>query len=57
MGAQSPRSVAELGVRALMAGKPVAIHSVPSKLANIAARLVPRRVSTWVCGQVLKRRV
>ncbi len=56
MGAQSPRSVAELGVRALMAGKPVAIHSVPSKLANIAARLVPRRVSTWVCGQVLKRR-
>lgn len=57
MGAQSPRSVAELGVSALMAGKPIAIHSLPSKLANIAARLVPRRVSTWVCGQVLKRRV
>ena len=57
MGAQSPRSVAELGVSALMAGKPIAIHSLPSKLANVAARLVPRRVSTWVCGQVLKRRV
>ncbi len=57
MGAQSPRSVAELGVSALMAGKPIAIHSLPSKLANVAARLAPRRVSTWVCGQVLKRRV
>ena len=56
MGAQSPRSVAELGVRALMAGKPVAIHSLPAKLANVAARMVPRRVSTWICGQVLKRR-
>ena len=29
MGAQSPRSVAELGVSALMAGKPIAIHSLP----------------------------
>ena len=56
MGAQSPRSVAELGFKALMAGRPVAIHSIPSKLANIAARLVPRRVSTWVCGKVLAAR-
>lgn len=56
MGAQSPRSVARLGYEALMAGTPVAVHSLPSKLANIASRLVPRRLSTWVCGQMLKRR-
>ena len=56
MGAQSPRAVAELGFNGLMAGKPVVIHSLPAKLANVAARLVPRRVSTWICGQVLKRR-
>ena len=56
MGAQSPRAVAELGFNGLMAGKPVVIHSLPAKLANVAARLVPRRVSTWNCGQVLKRR-
>ena len=56
MGAQSPRSVAELGFAGLMAGKPVVVHSIPAKLANVAARLVPRRVSTWITGQVLKRR-
>lgn len=56
MGAQSPRKVAELGVEALLAGKPVAIHSVQAKLANIGARLAPRRLSTWLMGQVLKRR-
>lgn len=56
MRAQSPRAVAELGYRALMAGKPVALHSPATHLANIAARLVPRRLSTWVCGRVLSKR-
>lgn len=56
MRAQSPHSVAELGYRALMAGKPVALHSPATHLANIASRLVPRRLSTWVCGRVLSRR-
>lgn len=56
MGAQSPRAVAELAYNGLMVGKPVVIHSIPSKLANVAARLVPRRVSTWITGKVLKAR-
>lgn len=57
MPMQSPRSVAELGYAALMAGKPVALHSAGVKIANIAARVAPRRVATWLMGKVLAKRV
>ena len=56
MEMQSPRSVAELGYQAAMEGRPVALHSAGVKLANIAARLAPRRFATWVMGKVLARR-
>lgn len=56
MKMQSPRSVAELGYKAMMAGKPVALHSAGVKLANIGARLAPRRLATWLMGRVLSKR-
>ena len=56
MAMQSPRSVAELGYKAMMAGSPVALHSAGTKLANIAARVAPRRLSTWLMGKLLERK-
>lgn len=57
MRMQSPRSVAELGYRAVMGGRSLALHSAGTHAANLAVRLVPRCVSTWVMGKVLARRV
>ncbi|MBQ6395658.1 MAG: hypothetical protein IJH87_04885, partial [Atopobiaceae bacterium] len=54
---QSPRSVAELGYRAMMEGRPVALHSWGTHLANIGARIAPRRLATWLMGKVLSKRV
>lgn len=56
MGMRSPRSVAELGYKAMMAGRPLALHSAGTHVANIAARLAPRRFSTWLMGCVLAKR-
>ena len=53
---QSARSVAELGYTAMMQGKPVALHSLGTKLANIGARIAPRRLATWLMGRVLSKR-
>ena len=55
MGMQSPRSVAELGYRALMMGRPVALHSYMTHLTNCASRVLPRRVLTAVMGKILAR--
>lgn len=43
--AQDARAVAERGYAALMAGKPVAYHSMATCLMNISSRLVPRSMA------------
>lgn len=55
MGMRSPRSVAKLGYKAMMAGRPLALHSAGTHAANVAARLAPRRFSTWLMGRVLAK--
>jgi len=56
MGMRSPRSVAELGYKAMMSGRPLALHSAGTHAANVASRLAPRRLSTWLMGRVLAKR-
>ncbi|MBO7674060.1 MAG: SDR family oxidoreductase [Atopobiaceae bacterium] len=56
MGMRSPRSVAKLGYKAMMSGRPLALHSAGTHAANVAARLAPRRFSTWLMGRVLAKR-
>ena len=56
MAMASPRDVAELGYEAAMSRRPVALHGVGVKLANIGSRIAPRRFATWLMGKVLARR-
>lgn len=56
MGAQSPESVAELGYEAMMAGRPRALHSIPTKLTNLASHLLPRTLVARATGILLAQR-
>ena len=56
MGAQSPEAVARLGYEAVMAGRALALHSLPTKLADLGARLMPRALVRRVTGSLLARR-
>ena len=48
--------VANIGVRAMMRGRPVVVAGVSNKLGALVAQLVPRRASGAVLGLVLKPR-
>jgi len=49
------RSVALLGYRAMMKGKPVVIHGAMNKVAPFAVRFMPRRWVTRLSAQVMKK--
>ncbi len=51
----TPRSVAELGFRAMMRGKPVAIHGAMNKVAPFAIRFLPRKWVTHLSAKVMGR--
>ncbi|MDI9604642.1 MAG: SDR family oxidoreductase [Bacteroidota bacterium] len=51
----TPRSVAELGFKAMMRGKPVAIHGAMNKVAPFAIRFLPRKWVTRLSAKVMGR--
>lgn len=51
----SPRSVAELGFKAMMKGKPVAIHGAMNKVAPFVIRFLPRQWVTRLSAKVMRR--
>ncbi|MDO4357733.1 MAG: SDR family oxidoreductase [Clostridia bacterium] len=52
---ENPRTVAEAGYRAMMAGRTLCYHGAVTKLANVAGRIAPRalarRVTKYVNGR------
>lgn len=55
-GLAQPDKVAEIGWRAMMAGRRVVIPGMLNKLVAFSNRLVPRRMVTWLGAILLKRR-
>ncbi len=51
----TPRSVAKLGFKAMMSGKPVAIHGAMNKVAPFAIRFLPRKWVTRLSAKVMGR--
>ncbi len=51
----TPRSVAKLGVKAMLKGKPVVIHGAMNKVAPFAIRFLPRKWVTWFSAKVMGR--
>lgn len=49
------RSVAMLGYRSMMKGRPVVIHGAMNKVAPFVVRFLPRRWVTRLSAQVMKR--
>ncbi len=49
------RSVAELGFKAMMKGKPVAIHGAMNKVAPFAIRFLPRKWVTRLSAKIMAR--
>jgi short-subunit dehydrogenase len=51
----TPRAVAKLGFKAMMKGKPVAIHGAMNKVAPFAIRFLPRKWVTRLSAKVMGR--
>jgi len=52
----SSKRVAKIGYRAMKRGKPVVYAGALTKLANVAARLFPRRMCTALCKKINRGR-
>lgn len=51
----SAKSVAQLGFKAMMKGKPMVIHGAMNKLAPFAIRFMPRKWVTLLSAKVMRR--
>ncbi|MGI6573182.1 MAG: SDR family NAD(P)-dependent oxidoreductase [Fermentimonas sp.] len=51
----TPRSVAELGYKAMMRGKPLVIHGAMNKVVPFAIRFLPRKWVTQLSAKVMER--
>jgi len=48
----TPKQVAECGYQAVMSGKHVKYHGLPTKLMNIGSRIVPRKTTTKFAAKI-----
>lgn len=53
----TPKEVAEYGIRLMIKGKPSGIYGLSNKILIFTNRFVSRKISTFLSGQMLKKKV